>query len=352
MDLHLLALEPPDLVAGLRARGVTCDETDARRVLARVISDGAADPFPDRRPRRREVRAALRERARLDRPEVVARVADPVDNSVRYLLRAADGATLEAVRIGLLKPSHFTVCLSTQAGCAMACAFCATGRLGLGRHLTVPEIVGQLLTVRDEAPGRVSGAVFMGQGEPLHNYDATLKAAAILSHPCGGRIAREAISVSTVGLVDRVRRFTAEGHDYRLVVSLHSTIPERRAALLPVAGKLDFDDLVDAIAEHGRARRTRVTVGWTLIGGLNHGPDEIEGLRRVAARAEIRLDIIDVNDDRPDGYRRATDVERGAFLDAVMGMGIPVVRRYSVGRASNAACGMLASRGIAGLRTG
>jgi 23S rRNA (adenine2503-C2)-methyltransferase len=225
----------------------------------------------------------------------------------------------------------------------MACAFCATGRLGLGRDLTAAEIVAQFVTVRDEAPGRVSGAVLMGQGEPLHAYASSLAACAILRDPCGGRIAAEAISVSTVGLTDRIRQFTAEGHTYRLVVSLHSTVPERRAALLPVAGKLELDDLYEAMREHAEARRTRVTTAWTLIGGVNHGPDEVDGLRRLAERVPIRLDIIDVNDPRPDGFRRATDDERGAFLDAVMGLGIPVVRRYSVGRASQAACGMLAN---------
>lgn len=343
MSAHLLGLLPQDLVAHLEARGERCSITEARRVLSRVISDGDADPTPRREPRKALV-AALREHTSWGRLEVLERVPDSEGKSVRYLFRSPDGALSEAVRIGLHKPDHFTVCLSSQVGCAMQCAFCATGRLGLTRNLEPWEIVAAFLTVRDEAPGRVSGAVFMGQGEPFHNYDAVIQAARVLSDPAGGRVAKENITISTVGLVPQIRRFTRERQPFKLIVSLTSTLPGRRAELLPVAGRSDLSELAAAIKEYGEIARDRTTVAWVVIGGVNTGQDEVEGLRKLLGEVHLRVNLIDVNDNRVDGFRRATPEELGRFLDQLQVLGVPLVRRYSVGQDQDSACGMLAAR--------
>jgi 23S rRNA (adenine2503-C2)-methyltransferase len=349
---------PETLVDALAAQGMECSLADARRILCRVISDGADDCVPQRIAARKALLEHVRRHFRWDRPVVEERVEDPDDGSVRYLFRAADGARFEAVRISLHKPGRFTVCLSSQAGCAMACAFCATGRLGLGRNLTADEIVGQFLTVRDEAPGRVSGAVFMGQGEPFHNYDEVVRAAKVLSNPAGGRVAQEAVTISTVGLVQQIRRYTREGHDYKLVVSLTTARADLRRELLPVAGKIPFAELIDALREHAAALKARskaesvgqrLTIAWVLMGGVNDGPDEVEALRELLGDLPVRINLIDVNDARPDGYRRATDDERTAFVAGLRTLGVPVVRRYSVGRSRHSACGMLASKKLAEL---
>jgi 23S rRNA (adenine2503-C2)-methyltransferase len=226
----------------------------------------------------------------------------------------------------------------------MACTFCATGRLGLARNLSAAEIVGSFLAVRDDAPGRLTGAVFMGQGEPFHNYDAVIQAARVLSDPCGGRIAKESITISTVGLVPAIRRYTEEGQPYRLVVSLHAATDRLRATLVPVAGRTPLAELADAIRQHHRRSGGRVTVAWVLLGGVNMDPGEARALRDLLGDVPLRLNLIDAND--ADGFRRATDGERDAFVDALQILEMPVVRRYSVGRASGAACGMLASRVI------
>lgn len=356
--MNLLGLTPEDLVAHLEGTGFPATLTEARRVLCRVISDGAHDPTPIKRQVRKALVDHVRAATTWDRPVVEERVVDPEDGSVRYLFRAADGVRFEAVRIGLKKADHYTVCLSSQAGCAMACAFCATGRLGLTRNLTAAEIVGQFLTVRDEAPGRISGAVFMGQGEPFHNYEQVIQAAKVLSHPAGGRIAQPNVTISTVGLAPQIRRFTREGHAYKLIVSLTSARPELRRELLPVAGKVPFEDVIDALREHAEALKLRskpgsigrlVTVAWVLLGGVNDGPAEVEAIRRLFDGLQVRLNLIDVNDARVDGFRRSTDAERAVFLDGLRTLGVPVVRRYSVGRSRHSACGMLASRKLAEL---
>ena len=341
--IHLLGLLPNDLVAALGARGERCSLTEARQVLSRVISDGAEDPTPRREPRKALVRA-LHAHATWRRLEVLERVPDGEGKSVRYLFRSPDGALSEAVRIGLHKADHYTVCLSSQVGCAMQCAFCATGRLGLTRNLAPWEIVAAFLTVRDEAPGRVSGAVFMGQGEPFHSYDAVIQAARVLSDPAGGRIAKENITISTVGLVPQIRRFTRENQPFKLIVSLTSTDPARRVALLPVAGRTPLSELAAALREYATIAHDRVTVAWVVVGGVNTGPDEVEGLRRLIGDLHLRINLIDVNDSRPDGFARATPDELRRFLDDLQVLGVPVVRRYSVGQDQDSACGMLAAR--------
>jgi len=341
-----LGLLPEQLVAVAHQAGAQLSDRQARRLVAHALVQGHDDLELPGQPLSRACRATLEGALDRRRLEVLERVEDPEDGSLRYLFRSPDGAVHEGVRIPLHTPGRFSVCLSSQVGCAMGCTFCATGRLGLSRNLETWEMVAAWRCVRDEAPGRVSGAVFMGQGEPLHNYEAVIGAARLLSHPCGGRIAQEAITISTVGLVPQIRRYTAEGHRYRLIVSLSSAVPERRASLLPVAGRASLEDLAAALRAHHAATGQRVTVAWVLLGGVNTGPDEVAALRALLGELPVRLNLIDVNDDRPEGqaYRRATALERAALHDALRDLGVPVVRRFSVGRAQGSACGMLAGK--------
>ncbi len=343
---NLLQMTPEELASHLETVGVHDAVGDARRVLARVISDGR-DEIDPTCGIRRDVRLAVNATTDPARLEVVERASDPADGFVKYLLRSPDGALSEAVRIPLRKAGRYTVCLSAQVGCAMGCDFCATGRLGLTRNLEAWEMVAAFRIVRSEAEGRPSGAVFMGQGEPFQNYDAVIRAADVLSNPCGGRIRGEAISISTVGLAPQIRRYTREGHRYRLICSLTSAIPSRRRSLVPVAGSASLQELADALAEHAAERRDRVTIAWVLLGGVNDGVDEVDALETLFDGVPMRINLIDVNDSRADGYRRATDTERDGFIDELQRLRVPVVRRYSGGVSRHAACGMLANRRIA-----
>ena len=184
----------------------------------------------------------------------------------------------------------------------------------------------------------------MGQGEPFHNYDEVLQAARVLSHPCGGRIAAEAITISTVGLVPQIRRYTRERHPYRLIVSLTSAIAERRAALVPVAARRwTVEETADAIREHAKATGAPMTVAWVMLAGVNTGDDEVAALARLLRDTRVQLNLIDVNDARADGFRQADDAERNRFRDRLRALGISTTRRYSGGATRHAACGMLAN---------
>lgn len=349
---HLYGLRAPGLIAHLASVGVDCSEAEARRVLGRVISEGRFSLREMKKPVRTTVREAIEQSTRHDRVVVSEVVADEGDGFEKFLLRLDDGAVVEAVKIPLLKAGCFTVCLSSQVGCAMGCVFCATGRLGLKRHLKAWEIVAQLIAVRDTLkPGeRITGAVFMGQGEPLHNYDEVIAAASVLSDPCGARVDARNISISTVGLVPQILRFAREGHNFRLVISLHSAIADRRKSLLPVAKQHSLDDVAAAIRALHAATNDRVTVAYCLMSGVNTGDDEVEALRTLLAGVPLRINLIDVNDARSadeGGLSPPTEPELQRYLDALSALGQPVVRRYSGGKQKHAACGMLASKHLA-----
>jgi 23S rRNA (adenine2503-C2)-methyltransferase len=333
---------PEDLAAYLRGAGVSVRDAEARRVVAHVVAGGRTG-FPLARPVPRAVETAVAELTERAPLEIVERATDASDGFVKYLFRLRDGALAEAVRIPLEREGCFSVCLSSQAGCGMGCTFCATGRMGLIRHLEPWEIVAQFLAVRDEAPGSVTGAVFQGQGEPLHNYANVVRAAQILAHPCGGRIAAKAITISTVGLVPAIHRYAEERQPYRLIVSLTSAVDERRRTLLPMAAAWPVRELAAAVRAYQRAAGGRVTIAWVVLGGINTGVDEVEALRGLFDGVPLRLNLIDVNDARPDGFRRVSNGELARFRDALRTLGIPIVRRYSGGAATHAACGMLAA---------
>ncbi len=340
----MFGLLPEAISAELAAHGVTVRDDEARRILAHSIS-----PMARRDAKKRPISKALQ--ANVDKLfratplEVLERAQDSADGFVKYLFKHPDGALSEAVRIPLHKPNHFTICLSSQVGCAMGCAFCATASLGLTRNLETWEIVSAFSLVRDEAPGRVTGAVFMGQGEPLGNYDNVIAAAKLISHPCGGRVAGDMITLSTVGLVPQIRRFVREGHPHRLIVSLVSAMQEKRQRLLPVAARYPLSELAAALKEYGKACNNRVTVAWVLLSGVNTGPDEVEALVALLGDLRLRINLIDLNETEraQTHFKRATDAERQTLMDSLGQLGFPVVRRYSGGAHKHAACGMLAA---------
>src|SRR5262245_33814126 len=259
-----------ELHAHLAALGVT--PRLARRLQAAVVRDGGAD-LPAKMPEvARRLLEQVRQATSIPRLERVEKVVSPRDGFAKYLFRGAGPEPFETVRIPLLhRPcdEKYVVCVSSQVGCAMGCAFCATARLGFRRNLAAWEIVDQVVQVRADSPHPVRGVVFMGMGEPLLNYDRVMRAAEILSEPCGLAIAAKAITVSTVGIVPMIRRFAAERRPYRLIVSLTSADPGTRRELLPVEASHPLPELVEALREYHRATGRRVTLAWTLIAGVN-----------------------------------------------------------------------------------
>lgn len=341
---HLRGLTPEALVAVFPEIGF--DMSQARRVITRLVHDYGSDlhDIPGLKKTKAE---ALLAASRMERLEVTDRRRSAVDPFVKYLFRAADGRAFETVRIPLEQP-RFSVCVSSQAGCALKCAFCETGRMGFERNLEPWEIVDQVLRVRSESPERpVTGVVFQGQGEPFQNYENVMTAADVLRHPCGGRIGSDRITISTVGLLPLIDRYMEEGRPYRLILSLTSAFDGKRQSLLPVAGKWPVEALAEAMKRLARRQRNVINLAWVLMSGVNSGADEARELGRLFRGERVRLSVIDVND--PTGrFERASDEERGAFLNALSENEIPFVRRYSGGPDIHAACGMLARQARGG----
>jgi 23S rRNA (adenine2503-C2)-methyltransferase len=286
-------------------------------------------------------RAALLERTSRGELEVLERRASGVDPFVKYLFESPRGGTFEAVRIPLEAP-RWSACISSQVGCALACAFCQTGTMGLSRHLEPWEMVDQVLTIRREAPERpLTGVVFQGQGEPFHNYDNVIRAAEVLRDPCGGKIRGDRMTISTAGMLPEMERFAAERHPYRLILSLSSAFQWKRERLIPIAKRWEVARLAEAMRMQAKNADGLVHLAWVLMSGENTQPEEARELRRLFPNDKVRVSVIDVND--PTGrFVRASDEERSGFLGALAAQGIAFVRRYSGGPDIHAACGMLA----------
>jgi 23S rRNA (adenine2503-C2)-methyltransferase len=287
------------------------------------------------------------------------------DGFVKYLFRTPDGHAIEAVRIPLPDPddaralkarrregraaalealptAKYTLCVSSQVGCALACDFCATGRLGGVRSLKTWEILAQHRLVAAEADHPVRGVVFMGMGEPLLNYENVIRAARILSDPAGPAIGAKAISISTAGVVPAIRRFTAEGHRFRLLVSLGAPTSEQRRRLMPIENRWPLPELMDAVRAHAAATGQRIPIAYVAIGGVNTSPEHARDLAALVRGLAVKINLIDVVDETGQ-YRPPTPDELAAFRDALDALGAPVVRRYSGGKDIAAACGTLAA---------
>jgi 23S rRNA (adenine2503-C2)-methyltransferase len=295
----------------------------------------------------RRVLDLVRQRTTIPHLTLVDKIVSPQDGFAKYLFRGERPDLFEAVRIPLLhRPENpkYVVCVSSQVGCAMACEFCATGRLGFRGNLAAWEIVDQVVKIQADSPHPVRGVVFMGMGEPMLNYANVIQAAKILSESCGMAIAGKAITISTVGIVPGIRRFTAERHRFRLVVSLVSADADVRRRLMPIEKSYPTPQLIEALREYHAATRRRVTLAWIMISGVNTSDDDARQLAELARGLPVKLDLIDVND--PTGrFHPPSPEELHRFRDAMTAhLGAPVDRRYSGGKDIRAACGMLAGQ--------
>jgi len=342
--LALQAVTPADLVR--EVAGVTLGE--ARKMIAAVHR---GEPVVASSAVRRSAASAVVAAGALPVLAVDAETASAIDPFVKYLLAAPDGARFEAVRIPLEHSGRVTVCVSSQVGCALACAFCATGRLGLARNLAAWEIVEQVRIVRAHLPaGRVHGVVFQGMGEPLANLDAVLQAIRVFSEPCALGIDARAITVCTAGLPGGIRRLAAEAPRVRLGVSISSAIPAHRRAVMPIADRHDLDDVLAAATDHARATGLAPMWAVTLLAGVNDGDGDADALaaRAVAFHAATgvrpRLSLLDYNA-IGEGDRFVRSPRMAAFRARLSAAGLASHRRYSGGSDVAAACGQLASTG-------
>ena len=264
------------------------------------------------------------------------------DGSRKYLLRLADGVTVECV--GMPSGSRLAVCASTQAGCAMGCAFCATGAAGLTRSLTDAEIYEQVMHVRDDFGERVTSVVLMGQGEPFMNYDATLAALRRLNSPEGAGIGARHLTVSTCGVIPQIMRFANEPEQFTLAVSLHSAVQRTRNALMPGVRKYSLVNLYNAMGTYVTKTGRRPTYEYALIGGVNDTESELQALCDFCEGTLAHVNLIQLNEVEGSKFRPSTPARAEDFVRRLASVGVEATLRNSRGADIDAACGQLRQR--------
>ncbi len=287
------------------------------------------------------LRARLLAETRTD-PGKLGMRTGAADETVKYRTELADGGTVETVF--MRQSGRVTLCLSSQVGCALDCDFCLTGKMGFKRHLSAGEIVGQVALIRsDQALTGSFNIVFMGMGEPLHNYDATIAAVRLLCDPEGFGFSRRRITVSTVGLAPAIEKLAEEPVRPRLAVSLNATTDEVRARIMPITKKHGIERLLAACTRFQERTGEAFTLEYVLLEGVNDTDDDARRLREIGLRMRAKINLIPFNPVpgwlayRPPSRRRIEAI-RNRLLDA----GVRVSIRWSRGTQARAACGQLA----------
>ncbi len=265
-----------------------------------------------------------------------------VDGTVKYLFELPDGNLVESV---LMRYRHgLSACVSSQAGCRMGCRFCASAQGGLVRNLTPGEMLEQVYRMREDAGERISHVVVMGTGEPLDNYSGLLTFLSLISDAEGENIGARNITVSTCGLVPQMRRLAEEGLQITLAVSLHAPTQEKRLSLMPIAAKYDIHEVIDACEYYFSRTGRRVTIEYSLMGGVNDARQDARKLAGLLARLNCHVNLIPLNPVKGLPYRPPKREAVREFRETLEQFGVNVTVRREMGRDIDGACGQLRNR--------
>jgi 23S rRNA (adenine2503-C2)-methyltransferase len=263
----------------------------------------------------------------------------------KWLFRAPDGAAVESVLMGY--PSRTTLCISSQAGCALGCTFCATGQFGFERHLEPGEIMAQVAYAQaflrqigmPGVPDHLTNVVFMGMGEPLVNYDRVREALRRMIEVMG--LSARSITVSTVGIVPGMRRLADEPWPVSLAVSLHAADDDLRSSLVPINRRYPLKELEAAAASYFEKKRRRLSIEWTMMDGVNDTSDQAGKLAAIARRLRAHVNLIALNPTPLTEHRASTGTAIHTFARELRRQGANVTIRDTRGRSIDAACGQL-----------
>jgi 23S rRNA (adenine2503-C2)-methyltransferase len=337
----LAELDRVSLEAELEARGQ--ERFRARQIFGWIYRRGVTniDAMTDLP---RGLRASLASDFTLTTPETVARERSS-DGTEKFLLRLTDGRQIESVFIP--DTPAMTFCISTQVGCAMACAFCLTGKMGLVRNLTAGEIAGQARVLADalNMRDRAFNIVLMGMGEPLHNYDETMKALRILADEHGLSVPPRRVTLSTVGLLPALERLAHEPLMPNLAISLHAPTDALRGDLVPINRKYGIAEIVEACKRFPLRRRSRITFEYVLLAGVNDSPEDARRLAKLIAGIKAKINLIPLNASAGIPFERPSEDAVDRFARILAERGITVSVRKSRGRDIRAACGQLIVEG-------
>jgi len=284
------------------------------------------------------LRAELAERFLLDSAVPLSKQGEP-DDTCKILVGLHDEEQIEEVLISA--PGRRTVCISTQVGCRFHCAFCASGQHGFRRNLDAGEMVGQVLLAAHTFSDKLTNVVFMGMGEPLDNYDATLKAVRILNNKDGLNIGARRITISTCGVIPPIERLATEGLQVELSVSLHAPNDELRSQLMPVNRKYPLADLLKACKAYFAATKRIITFEYTLIQGVNDRPQHAKELAKLLSHLPSRVNLIPLSPVEEFAGQSSPQEAAEVFMNTLEQAGINATLRRSKGSSLKAACGQL-----------
>jgi 23S rRNA (adenine2503-C2)-methyltransferase len=290
---------------------------------------------------KKELRERLADRYRFDSLDLEY-AAKSIDGTEKFLFRLDDNRPVETVLIP--DDDRKTLCISSQAGCALACKFCATGTMGLLRNLTAGEIVGQLVFLRERYGHEAfSNVVFMGMGEPLNNFETTLESVRIMTESSGLGLAAKKITISTSGVTPKIRKLADAGVKTRLAVSLHAATQEKRAQIMPVAQTFKLENLIEAIRYYAETTGQRVTFEYIIFDGFNDTMDDVLALSRLVRGIPCKINILAYNEVPGLDFKRPSDEKVDWFGKQLYPRTPAVTVRKSRGRDIAAACGQLAA---------
>lgn len=295
----------------------------------------------------KDLRMRLSERCEYRMPEIEKKLVSSLDGTVKYLFRLLDGNCIETV---VMKYNHGnTVCISSQVGCRMGCRFCASTIGGKVRDLTPSELLGQVIAAQRDTGERISNIVMMGIGEPLDNFDNVVKFLALVGCEEGLNIGYRHISLSTCGIVDKIKKLAELDLPITLSISLHAPNDETRSAIMPINNKWGVSELLGACKEYYRVTKRRISFEYTLISGKNDSSESAEELARVLNSSlrtrkdtmPIHVNLIPVNEVEETGFRRSGDEAIKRFAAVLEKRGIRATVRRKLGSDINASCGQL-----------
>lgn len=291
------------------------------------------------------LRTQLKDRFSLEILNPLDQLTSTNGDTVKLLFALPDGNRIESVLMKYDK--RRTLCISTQAGCAMGCTFCATGQMGFSRNLSQGEIIAQVIhfaKILAEQDEKVTNIVYMGMGEPFHNYQATLGSIDTLNHPKGFKLGARRFTISTVGLVPAIKRFTKENRQVNLAISLHAATDELRASMMPVNNRYPISELMQACHEYVNTTNRRITFEWALIQNVNDTKEQAEKLVKLLQGLLCHVNVIPLNPTHKFTGERSEDQRVETFRKILESNGIPCTVRIRRGVEIHAGCGQLASK--------
>ena len=341
VPMNLAELDRPELEAALQHLGAP--KYHGAQIFHWMYRRGVT-AFADMTDLPKPLRAKLQAEWTIETPRL-GLLKTSEDGTVKYLLELPDRLKIESVYIPDTPSQSF--CVSTQVGCAMACAFCLTGKMGLVRQLTAGEIAGQVrvLAQKTGLAGSSFNIVLMGMGEPLHNYDATMKALRILADERGLGVKPKRVTLSTVGLLPALERLATEPLMPNLAISLHATNDEVRNALVPLNKRYDLEALIAVCERFPVAKRRRITFEYVLLADVNDTPDDARRLVRLLSNIKAKVNLLPLNEAPGIPFNRPSDERVNAFARLLSERGLVVSVRRSRGRDIRAACGQLLVEG-------